>query len=198
MRLERWSPEDFQAYLDSAVITPPPGVEVRRGARGLGLFATQSFGAGDEIYRAIECHIPDDGCAYRAHVRVDGHEEEIAITSMHSVRYLDGRSVDLPGCFMNHACDPSSVSIDVMDDDNESAMGYIQVATRDLAPGDEITCDYVLFHWDGDGHQFSCGCGAPGCYGFVAGFMHLPAEVQQRLADRTYSESQRMWQLTRP
>jgi hypothetical protein len=197
MQPQTTSPADFQTYLDAHVIVAPAGVELRRGPHGLGLFVTRPFHQGEEVLRAIEFHIPDDDHIYRARVQVGGAIEEIDVTPMQSVRYEGFRAIDLPGCLMNHSCDPSTLSIDVKDDAGEKTVGYIQVATRDLVPGDEITCDYVLFDWDGDGHRFECQCGSPGCYGYVAGFVSLPPETQEKLADRIYSEIRRKWERTR-
>lgn len=197
MQRQLTSPEEFQAYLDAHVIVAPAGVELRRGPHGLGLFATRPLRKGDEVLRADEFHIPDDGQIYRARIKVGETVEEIEVTPMHSVRYEGFRAIDLPGCLMNHSCDPSTLSIDVTDGEGDTTVGYVQVATRDLLPGDEITCDYVLFDWDGDGHHFECHCGASACYGYVAGFMSLPPEIQDRIADRVYSDVRRRWELTR-
>ena len=181
--------------LGEEVITPPPGVRVRRGPGGLSLHVTTPVRAGDVIYRADEIRVPDDGGTYRARLLVDGTIEDIVITPMHTVRYKGARTFDIPGCFMNHSCDPSSVSRDV--EGPTGVVSYAQVATRDLAPGDEITCDYTLFDWDCDGHQFQCTCGSAHCYGYIAGFGALPPSTQERLADSIYYEAERMWDLTR-
>ncbi len=197
MQQQRTSPEEFQAYLDAQVIVAPAGVELRRGPHGLGLFTTRSFTQGDEVLRAVEFHIPDDGRIYRARVQVGGSVEEIEVTPMQSVRYEGFRAIDLPGCLMNHSCDPSTLSTDVIDQEGKKTVGYVQVAARDLEPGEEITCDYVLFDWDGDGHQFHCQCGSSECYGYVGGFVSLAPDVQERVADRLYPEVRRQWELAR-
>lgn len=197
MQRHRTSPEEFQAYLDSHVIIAPDGVELRRGPHGLGLFTTRPFNKGEEVFRAVEFHIPDDHQIYRARVTVDGSVEEIDVTPMQSVRYEGFRAIDLPGCLMNHSCDPSTLSTDLTNSDGEKIEGYAQVAARDLVRGDEITCDYVLFDWDGDGHQFQCQCGSSECYGYVAGFANLAPHVQEKLADRLYPEVRRQWELSR-
>ena len=195
MNRQLTSPGEFQAYLNAQVIVAPAGVEVRRGPHGLGLFATRHFTQGDEVLRADEFHIPDDGRIYRARIQVGGTVEELEVTPMHSVRYEGFRAIDLPGCLMNHSCDPSTLSSDVTEGD--MTVGYVQRATRNLIPGDEITCDYVLFDWDGDGHRFMCQCGASSCYGYVGGFVSLPPEIQDRLADQAYSDVRRRWELMR-
>jgi hypothetical protein len=157
---------------------------------------TRPVHQGEEVLRAIEFHIPEDDHTYRARVQLGGSIEEIDVTPMHSVRHENLRAIGLPGCLMNHSCDPSTLSLNITDDTGE-IVGYIQVATRDLSPGDEITCDYVLFDWDSDGHSFQCRCGSPGCFGYVAGFVNLPPEIQEQLADRVQSGIRRKWERTR-
>ena len=186
---------DLERTLAASVINAPLGVCVRKSAHGLSLHVTEAVRAGDVIYQAHEITIPDDGRSYLAHVLVGDDVEDIVITSTHTVRYNGFRTFDIPGCLMNHSCDPSSVSRDVVDSSTNTVIAYEQIATRDLHPGDEITCDYTLFDWDCDGHQFECTCGSHNCYGFVGGFSSLPAATQAELADRIFYESERMWNL---
>ena len=87
------------------------------------------------------------------------------------------------------------MSRDFIDESVGAVTVYEQIATHDLEAGDEIACDYTLFDWDCDGHQFECQCGSTRCYGFVGGFSSLPAATQAELADRIYYESERMWNL---
>jgi len=96
--------------------------------------------------------------------------------------------VDGPGKALHHL-----LLADEILADGTPTGAYQQVALVDLQPGDQITCDYVLFDWDCDGHQFTCTCGAPGCYGEIAGFAALPPEVQQSLAHRISVDVARIW-----
>jgi len=184
---------DLQPSLDGRVFLPPEGVVLRRGPFGLGLAVTRPVRAGDVIYSSDWFTVPDRPHAYRVRAEVDGAIEEVEVTTTHSVKYGDTRTFDVPGCFMNHACDPTSISIDRAPDGADEVTHYDQVALVDLEPGDPITCDYTLFDWDCDGHQFTCACGSPRCYGRIAGFAGLPPQVQRELADRISYESARMW-----
>jgi hypothetical protein len=56
------------------------------------------------------------------------------------------------GRYMNHACDASTVSVGTL----------LEIARRDLLPGEHITCEYGLAHTI---EPFACTCGAPGCRG---------------------------------
>jgi hypothetical protein len=68
--------------------------------------------------------------------------------------FLDGRGDyvlcwDL-GRFMNHSCAPAVLSA-----------GFdIDVAVRDILPGEELTCEYALLNLE---EEMTCTCGAPGC-----------------------------------
>lgn len=54
--------------------------------------------------------------------------------------------------FMNHSCDPSTTSIGTL----------MEIARRDIQPGEELTCEYGLAHVV---EGFECRCGAPNCRG---------------------------------
>lgn len=188
---------DLQAHLDGRVFAAPDGVVLRPGPYGLGLYATRAVRAGEVIYSSGWFTVPDEPHAYRALAEVDGEVREVEVTTVHSVKYGDTRTFDIPGCFMNHACEPTSISIDRIVGDGHEVTVYDQVALRDLVPGDPITCDYTLFDWDCDGHQFACGCGASRCYGDIAGFAGLTEDRQRELEGRISYESARMWAASR-
>jgi len=186
---------EVQRALDRDVVLPPDGIALTRTRFGLGLVTTRTVRAGEAIYRSDWFTVPDVEHALVVRTPVDGQIETLTITRMHSVRYLDTRTFDVPGCFMNHSCDPTSMSIDLVVDGEAEVTVYDQVALVDLSPGDPVTCDYTLFDWDCDGHQFTCSCGADGCYGTVAGFQGLPPETQARLLDRISYASAHGWSL---
>jgi hypothetical protein len=56
--------------------------------------------------------------------------------------------------FMNHACEPSLTSVGTL----------MEVANRDLAPGDELTCEYGAAFVP---ERFECACGSPRCRGGI-------------------------------
>lgn len=184
---------DLQPTLEGRIFRAPDGVALRHGPHGLGLYTTRSVNAGEVIYSSGWFTVPDEEHSYRALAEVDGEIREVEVTTVHSVKYGDTRTFDIPGCFMNHACEPTSISIDRVIDDGDEVTVYDQVALINLDPGDPITCDYTLFDWDCDGHQFTCACGAMRCYGDIAGFAGLPADLQRELEDRISYESARMW-----
>ena len=71
--------------------------------------------------------------------------------------------------FMNHSCDPSSVSLNL----NEGEDEFDQYILRDIEEGEEVSCNYAQYDYECDGHFFECGCGSPKCYKVVRGFKGL-------------------------
>jgi hypothetical protein len=167
----------------------PPNVDLVDGPTGLRLVATRPLAAGEVIYRSGWCVIADAPHAIETTVLTGSGPRAVTVTTMHSVRLDGSRVFDIPGCFMNHHCAPNTASRYCEDDDE----AYENVAIRPIASGEEITCNYVLFDWDCDGHAFDCACGAAQCLGTIAGFGALPPDVQQRLAPMLSDESQRRW-----
>jgi len=108
--------------------TPPPsgsdGFQVLHVGpeKGVGLFATRRFAAGEAIYR------------------MDYWSEERM--PMHST---------------NHSCDPNAGFDE----------GGMLVARRDIAPGEEITYDYLAHPLPASPWNFKCVCGADSCVGWV-------------------------------
>jgi hypothetical protein len=58
------------------------------------------------------------------------------------------------GRYLNHSCDPAMLSLG----------RNIEICVKDLAPGDELTCDYGTFNY---GVTLRCECGRPNCRGEI-------------------------------
>ncbi len=56
------------------------------------------------------------------------------------------------GRFLNHSCSPNCLCFGDL----------VDVAGRDILPGEQLTCDYGLLNGE---ETFTCLCGAPGCLG---------------------------------
>jgi uncharacterized protein len=129
---------------------------------GLGLFAARAFRAGERIRRIkVAREITPE-----APLREDRGERA------DHCDYPDGRTVLLafPDRHVNHSCDPSAW---VRYEGDAASL----VARRDLAAGDEITCDYNINITGGT--AWPCRCGAARCRGVTHGdFFLLPADVQ--------------------
>ena len=139
-------------------------VEVRpSGIEGLGIFATRAFRAGERIRRI---NVVREVTA-EAPLREDLGER------FDHCSYPDGRVVlfGFPDRHINHSCDPNAW--ERYEDD-----GSCLVARRDIAPGEEITCDYTVNI--AGGTAWPCGSGAPRCLGQVRGDFFLLPESWQR------------------
>lgn len=152
--------------------TLPEGVDIRPTSYGQGLFVTGPHKAGDIIYTGKGLLIPDIRATYE--LALDNGRVYQLDSDTHSVKYSESeRLLYLFDSFMNHSCNPSTKSVPV---DGEM-FGFHTVATRDMAAGDEITCDYNLFEYDCKGKEIEqCQCGAPGCIGVIRGFKFLSVE----------------------
>ena len=139
-------------------------VQVRSSAiDGLGLFALEPFRAGQRIRRVnvVREVTPDSPLRPEDGERADHCD------------YPDGKVVliGLPDRHLNHSCDPNTW-IRYEDEDC-----YI-IARRDVAVGDELTCDYRINVTGGD--TWPCRCGASRCSGLVTGdFFQLPEPIQR-------------------
>jgi len=139
-------------------------VEIRTSPiEGLGLFAARSFHAGQRI-RQIN--------VVREITPTSPLREELGERADHC-DYPDGRVVLLgsPDRHVNHSCDPNAYVL------YEGERSFL-VARRDIAAGEEITCDYNINITGGT--TWPCHCGARRCRGTVVGdFFQLPLEIQR-------------------
>jgi uncharacterized protein len=139
-------------------------VEIRRSPiEELGLFAARLFRAGQRIRQINVVREITPEAPLR---------EELGERADHC-DYPDGRVVLLgsPDRHVNHSCDPNAY---VLYEGDHSFL----MARRDIAAGEEITCDYNL-NISG-GTAWLCHCGAARCTGTVVGdFFQLPLEIQR-------------------
>jgi uncharacterized protein len=130
---------------------------------GLGVFAVRPFRAGERIRRVNVLREVTPECPIR---------EELGERVDHC-SYPDGKTVlwGVPDRHLNHSCDPNAwVSYE--------GDACCLVARREVAAGEEITCDYNVNI--ADGTAWPCRCGAGRCRGEVAGdFFRLPVPWQR-------------------
>jgi hypothetical protein len=139
-------------------------VEVRESAiGGLGVFATAAIRAGEFIreYNVVREALPS--------TPIDPATGE----SAEHCRYVDGRIylVGTPDRHFNHGCDPNAFK--------RFARDAIQIfSRRDIAPGSEITHDYVINTHGGS--SWPCHCGADRCRGLTgSSFFDLSLPIQR-------------------
>jgi hypothetical protein len=157
----------------------PERIELKPTKHGyLGIFAKYDFPKGTDIYSHVFRQVSADD---RIILATPFGDVPIDINA-HTVRRADGlRDYFGFDSFMNHSCDPSTISVAYAGDVEINK--YYTQAAKDLKAGDEITCNYLLFDWDCDGHSFDCLCGAAECFGRIAGFAGLPFDAQVRFAE---------------
>ena len=140
---------------------------------GFGVFATRPIPRGTIVWALCErerAYTPAEVAALDPAARA------------HLIRYCyvdaDSNTV-LPcddGRYVNHSCDPATLGVGE----------YLEVAVRDLAPGDQITCDYALMNLP---EALHCRCGSPRCRGTITGDdvrRHWPEwdDTLRRVAER--------------
>ncbi len=140
------------------------GVEVRPSRiEGLGIFAARPFRAGETIRRIIVVR----------EITPDAPLREALGERFDHCDYPDGKQVLIgyPDRHVNHSCDPNAWV-------RYQGEAQFLVARRDVAAGDEITCDYNVNLLGGT--SWPCHCGAARCRGETLGdFFKLPPEIQR-------------------
>jgi hypothetical protein len=106
---------------------------------GLGLFAAEPIKAGTVTWRFL----PGFDQIFTAQKILE--VPEAAREAIETYTYLHGASGHYIYCldnarFMNHADEPNTAGVHV-----DNAIEGYDVATRDIAEGEELTCDYRLF-----------------------------------------------------
>lgn len=147
------------------------GIEVRSSmTHGRGLFATEAIPKGSVIWH------PCPKC------RVWSVEQLRELTAAEFCDldeygyWLEQGGIILPctnAYLMNHSCTATVLDFGL----------DFGVAVRDLAPGDEVTCDYRTFVSDPE-WKFSCRCGAENCSGEVATSQGLASRLQDHWRER--------------
>jgi SET domain-containing protein len=133
------------------------------GIEGLGIFAGRAFRAGERIHRINVVREVTAAAPLR---------EDLGERQDHCA-YPDGKTVlyGPPDRYTNHSCDPNAF------ERHDPDATYL-VARRDIAAGDEITCDYNINIVNGT--AWPCRCGAARCEGLVVGdFFRLPVARQR-------------------
>jgi len=138
-------------------------VEIRQsGIEGLGVFAVTAIAAGELIreYNLVREVTPD--------APVDSSRGE----AVEHCTYPGDQVflVGAPDRHFNHSCDPNAFK--------RFRNGSIQLfSVRDIAPGSEISHDYLINTHGGE--RWRCHCGAARCRGeMVASFFDLPRSLQ--------------------
>jgi SET domain-containing protein len=134
------------AYQKFAVTTGPSRID------GQGVYAAEPIPPRLKIgeIRGESISVQD------ARIRATRHER-VMIVEISEKRAIDCHKSTDPMRYTNHSCSPNARLC--------IRQGRIEFyALRAIQPGEEITVDYGETHHDG---KRPCGCGAPGCAGWI-------------------------------
>lgn len=132
-----------------------PTFEVRTSAiHGRGLYASASIPAGR---RVIDYTGERISAAEALRREADPSRPVITTVWLDEHWAIDGAVGGNEAIFINHSCDPNCE----FDFDGD---GVAVVASRDIAPGEELTLDYA---YDASGPREVCACGAAACRGTI-------------------------------
>jgi hypothetical protein len=158
------------------IIELPIGVKISENKYGKCLIATKEFNCGDIIWKEIP-FIDNINKEFKFFVYNDNKIDTYIITPKNTVNYNSNRIIYTWSGFTNHSCDPNSFS------KNYSDIEYEQIAIKKINIGDEITCNYLLFDYDCNGHIFECYCNSKNCFGLINGFKNLSIDNKLKLID---------------
>ena len=156
----------------------PASIEIFRGPYGLSVRAKKRFLANEIIDPSVSfCFIPSDDTYYSLFLN-----DSVDAISLHSITntllYTDKERV----CngyigYVNHHCSQSNIKYC-----GSSDFSFSMIARRDIECGEELTSNYHLFDYTGDGHEFTCMCSEGDlCCGRFGGFRSLPYDTQYKL-----------------
>ncbi|HEY4439362.1 MAG TPA: SET domain-containing protein-lysine N-methyltransferase [Candidatus Elarobacter sp.] len=124
----------------------------RSAVHGMGCFATVPFARRKKIAEYTGEKITNAEAARRAAKR-----RVLRISGLDQRYSIDGGRGGNGTHYINHSCRPTAFMQTI-------GKKLIVLAMRDIAPGEEITVDYVAtYHSD----RKRCTCNAPGCRGTI-------------------------------
>ncbi|BBC35376.1 hypothetical protein SGFS_066700 [Streptomyces graminofaciens] len=161
------------------------GIDIRPSTTdNVGLFATEPIPAGTVVW------LPCAKCPTWSAGELDAvPADRFGLLDKYGHLLTDG-SLLLPcmGAFlMNHSCEAN-----VLDTGLDFGL-----AVRDIAPGDEVTCDYATFTED-EGWSMTCNCGLPGCRGAITTEQGHDPELRARLTARIDAVLPRVAEVDQP
>lgn len=82
--------------------------------------------------------------------------------------------------FMNHSCDPNTVTRTKCYYILKQEVEYEIIALKDINKNEELTCDYDTFIWS-DKMDSQCSCKSNNCRKNINGFMNLDNDIKEHL-----------------
>jgi hypothetical protein len=172
----------FDKYTKTIEVILPNSIKIIKNECGYSLISRQKISKNEIIYTGVYYVISNNDETYTLCIKTeDGDITFNDISNIHSVKQdEETRQLYTFDGFMNHSCNCNSVSSDGKSD-GSNCFFYDQIAIKDINIGDEITCNYLHFDYECDGHSFECLCKSDNCIKFVNGFKNCSLETKVSL-----------------
>lgn len=203
----------FQKKVLYFKIEPPEGIAIKKVDElnndriiHYGLFATRSFKKEETVFSFYSNIIFDANkiLNFPEHFifEIEGVGQVSVSTGKHMLRDINNAVLFGFDALINHSCAPNTrLSFNTCDIKGLKAkskfmtkLPFKQIATKDIAFGEEIRNNYLLYSHDLSSEgSFECSCGADDCVGSIKGFKYLSPEKQKEYASNVDEYFLREW-----
>ena len=171
---------------DEVVCTLPNFIKiVKTNDYGYTLESTKFIKNGCIVYTGNFYNIPNNNKLYKLIIKSSDDKEPLIfenIGNKNTVKENETtRNLYTFDGFMNHSCNYNTISSETRTTSIPNRFEYDQIAVKDIHVGDQITCNYLHFDYNCDGHIFDCLCGSSNCYGEISGFKNCSLKQQLEL-----------------
>ena len=135
---------------------------------GLGVFAAKSYHHGESIIHDNDTDYYDNAITFQRLVDLGYDINRCDQIGPDLYNPPNGNLDD----FINHSCSPN-IGFRITHE------GYLILAIRDIAAGDELTMDYSTYI-SGTRETLHCRCSAPKCRRIIGAFADLPEALKRR------------------
>jgi hypothetical protein len=182
------SENNLLKYFNNTIFQVPLSITIKKNSYGYGLFSNTIIKKDDIIYSGVCFDCPNDDTMYNLTIQQGTDILKFnEINKTHSVKITDTeRQLYTFDGFINHCCEPNTISTETLKCNNNNTNGidsfeYNMIATKNINIGEELTCNYLLFDYECDGHSFDCCCEKDSCFKFINGFKNCTFTQQLNL-----------------
>ena len=158
---------------------------VKNNNYGYTLESTKFVKNGSVVYTGNFYNIPNNNKLYKLIIKSSDDKNILTfenIGNKNTVKENENtRNLYTFDGFMNHSCNHNTISSETRTTSIPNCFEYDQIAVKDIHEGDEITCNYLHFDYECDGHTFDCLCGSTNCYRKISGFKNCTLKQQLEL-----------------
>jgi hypothetical protein len=183
------------SFNEDRVYKTPLGVKIVTDEFGNKKIISENFfKKGEIMYTDLLYVIPNKEHEYKMKILDnDNITTTYNVTNLNSVKVDDfTRLLFVTDGFMNHSCDPNTDFTNLIDLGN-GIISFNDYASKDINIGDELTCNYLWFDYECDGHSFNCKCNCVPCYGNINGFKNLSSEEQDKIIHKVPDLIKNYW-----